>query len=352
MISKRIYLGVCWALALTLLPAGASLVWRPGEGWTDEKGSEISASSSRDQLELAKKLEANGDLGNAYKAYRGLLRRWPLSFSAPEAQFKIGQIEEAKGMFWEAYKSYQRMIDKYPNSSFFDQALERQYAIGNLYLAGEPNRLWKIPLGPSMEKTVEIYQQIIKNAPYGKYAPESQFKIGLAYEKWKKFSDAVKAYNQLIDKYPGHPIVDSAQYQIGYAWMLASSLPEYDQSAAEKSIEAFQDFLVRYPNSEKAQAAKDNIAKLISRRTQGALNIARFYETQGNIKGAIIYYNEVLRQNPDSEDAQIAKKRLVELKAMPADKLAESPAPQLQPVASATNETMARRAEPVQPVKQ
>lgn len=305
-----------FALFLGALTVPAALVWRPGEGWTDEKGSDISASSSRDQLELAKDLEKKGDLQNAYKAYRGLVRRWPLSFSAPEAQFKIASLEEAKGEFWQAYKSYQKMIEKYPSSTFFDQALERQFAIGNLYLAGEPARLWKIPLGPSMEKTIEIYESVIKNAPYGKYAPQAQFKIGLANEKAKKYNEAVKAYNSIIDKYPGNDIVDDAQYQIGYAWMRASSEPDYDQSAAEKSIESFQDFLVRYPTSEKAAAAKANIEMLQGRRTQGAFNIAQFYEKQGNIKAAFIYYNEVVRQNPNSEQSKEAKQKIDALRPL------------------------------------
>lgn len=303
-----------FALLLGAVTASAALVWRPGEGWTDEKGSDISASSSRDQLELAKQMEAKGDYDNAYKAYKGLVRRWPLSFSAPEAQYKIAWLEEQKGEFWQAYKSYQKMLEKYPSSTFFEQAIEREFAIGNLYLAGEPQRLWKIPLGPSMEKTIEIYETIIKNAPYGKYAALSQFKIGLANEKQKKFAEAVKAYNTLIDKYPGNDLVIDAQYQIGYAWMKASSEPEYDQSAAEKAIEAYQDFLVRYPASEKSAAAKSNIEMLSSRRVQGSLNIAQFYEKSGNLKAAYIYYNEVVRENPNSQQAQIAKAKIDQLK--------------------------------------
>jgi outer membrane protein assembly factor BamD len=220
------------------------------------------------------------------------------------------------GDFWGAYKSYKVMVEKYPASNFFDNTLERLYSIGNLYLAGEPARLWKIPIGPSMDKTVEIYESIIKAAPYGKYAPEAQFKIGLAREKQKKFSDAVAAYNTLIDKYPGNDIVDDAQYQIGHAWLKASSEPEYDQSAAEKSIEAFQDFIVRYPNSEKIDQAKEYIGSLNGRQTAGSFNIAKFYESQRNLKAAYIYYNEVIRQNPDSSQAQIAKKKVQELRPL------------------------------------
>src|SRR5471032_3202648 len=167
MLSLRPVLLALSALAFATSFAQANLVWRPGEGWSDESGSEISASSSRDQLELAHKLEAQGQRDAALKAYKGLLRRWPLSFFAPEAQFRMGKILEDEGDFYPAFQAFQKMVTKYPSSDYFAQALNEQYRIANLYLAGEPQRIWKIPVGPSMEKTVELYTRVIKNAPYG-----------------------------------------------------------------------------------------------------------------------------------------------------------------------------------------
>jgi outer membrane protein assembly factor BamD len=336
----------------------AALVWRPGEGWTDENGSEVSASSSKEQLDLALKLEESGDYKAALGAYRGLVRRWPLSFSAPEAQYHIGMMEEKLGDFARAFKSYQKMLEKYPASKFFDQAIERQFEIANLYLAGEPQRLWKIPVGSSMEKTVEMYKSVIRNAPYGKYAAQCQFNIGQAHEKSKKFTDAVASYNGLTERYPGHDLVDDAQYQVGYAWMRASSEADYDQSAAEKSIEAFEDFLVRFPNSEKVASAKDHIAQLRGKRNQGAFKIAQFYKSQGKVKAAEIYFSEVIKQNPNTTLAEQAEKELQTLRGHANSEQAKKSATEAEasPAAPGENvpvsgddESSARRAEPVDP---
>jgi len=157
---------------------------------------------------------------------------------------------------------------------------------------------------------------VIKNAPYGPYAPQAHFKIGLAREKQQKWSDAIASYNKLLDKYPGSDQAPSAQYQIGYAWYQASSQPDYDQSAAQKSIEAFQDFLVRFPSSEKVDQAKAYITELSSRRVQGSFNIAQFYEKQKNYKAAIIYYNDVVQQGPTTNQAGEAKQKLEMLKTL------------------------------------
>src|SRR5271170_2853410 len=98
------------AISLTL-PAEATLTWRPGEGWSDDSsGTDATASSSRDQLELAHKLEAEGRRDDALKAYKALLRRWPLSFFAPEAQYRVGKILEDEGDFNNAFQAFQKMV--------------------------------------------------------------------------------------------------------------------------------------------------------------------------------------------------------------------------------------------------
>jgi len=311
---QRLLLG-CLLLAFGLSSARAELTWRPGEGWSDESGGGGAfAASSRDQLEMAHKLEASGQRDDALKAYKNLLRRWPLSFFAPEAQFRVGKILEDEADFAGAFKAFQTMVQKYPSSEFFEQALNEQYRIANLYLAGEPQRIWKIPVGPSMDRTVEMYERIIKNAPYGTYAPQCQFNIGLARESQRRYTDAIDAYQLVLDNYPTSSVAPNAQYQIGYAWMRSSVSGDYDLGAARKAIDAFQDYLVRYPSSDKAVQAQENIQKLGQKQTQGAFDVAKFYETQHDSRAAFIYYNEVVREDPNSPQAQIAKKRIQELR--------------------------------------
>src|SRR3984885_6666168 len=138
MLRTRTFLCSLFALVFATSFAHATLVWRPGEGWSDESGSDVSASSSRDQLEMAHKLEAQGQRDAALKAYKGLLRRWPLSFFAPEAQYRMGKILEDEAEFKGAFDAFQKMVTKYPSSDYFTQALNEQYRIANLYLAGEP----------------------------------------------------------------------------------------------------------------------------------------------------------------------------------------------------------------------
>ncbi|MGD9895548.1 MAG: outer membrane protein assembly factor BamD, partial [Candidatus Methylacidiphilaceae bacterium] len=306
-------------LLVGLVPARlyAPLVWRPGEGWTDEStGTGLSASSSRDQLALGKKLLDAKDYDNALRAFNVLVRRWPYSFFAPEAQFRIAECLEKRGDFLKADKAYDKMIQKYPASSFFEQALERKLAIGNLFLAGEPQRLLGVPFGPSMKIAVEIYESIIRAAPYGRLAPVAEFQLGLARTNEKKYSEAIAAFSRILDKYPNSELADDAQYQLGYTWYVSALSTAYDQSSGEKAMEAFEDYIVRYPLGDKVAAAREHLALLKKRATLGSFNIAAFYEKTRNYKAAFIYYSDVIRQNPESEQGKIAEQKVKQLRPM------------------------------------
>jgi outer membrane protein assembly factor BamD (BamD/ComL family) len=55
---------------------------------------------------------------------------------------------------------------------------------------------------------------------------------------------------------------------------------------------------------------------MISKESSDTLRVGRFYDFSKNYKAASIYYNDVIRRFPESEEATAAKTRLDELKAL------------------------------------
>src|SRR6202035_4319771 len=139
--------------------------------------------------------------------------------------------------------------------------------------------------------------------------------IGQALEKSGSITATINAYQQVVDRYPSSDVAPNAMYQIGYVYFQASRQTGYDQTAAIRAQEAFEDFLLRYPNSEKVPQAQDNLKTLQGRKTENSYNIAKFYDKQKNYKAAYVYYNEVLQQQPDSQEAQRAKDRMDQIRS-------------------------------------
>ena len=309
------------ALALTAFPfrSPAPLIFIPGEGWTYEtpgtKGTWV-RERAKDQLQVAQDAIDHNDYRLALKAARRVVKTWPLSDYAPQAQYLVGRSYEARGDDEKAFNAYQSVIEKYPKIENFDEILQRQFDIANRFLAGKRFKVWGlIPLFPSMDKTAKMYTKVIKNGPYSPVAPQAQMNIGAAREKQSDYPQAVKAYERAADRYNDQPkIASDAIFKAGLAYNKEAKTAEYDQSVAGQAIAMFTDFMALYPDDSRVPEAEQLITSLKSEQARGSFKTAEFYQKNKQRDGALIYYNEVLLKDPDSQLANVARQRIDALK--------------------------------------
>jgi outer membrane protein assembly factor BamD len=305
--------------------ADAAVVFRPGEkAKYVPPGEEELSGDAAELFQIGQKAEKDGNLGRAIRAYRTLVRKYSRDALAAGAAFRGAQLYEQTNQFLEAAGTYRTVVVNYPTSPHFNEAIEGQFRIGEMYLNGKKLKLLGIPISTSMDRAVEIFATIIRTAPYGKYTARAQFDIGLAREKQGANDAALQAYQAVIDKFPNDPVAADAQYQMGYIWFTASKGGTRDIAATNNARTAFQDYLFRYPNSEKAAQARANLQLLEHKSTSRAYDVARFYDKQKAYRAAVIYYNEVIRQQPGSAESEKAKKRIEELRVKVGDKVLQS----------------------------
>jgi outer membrane protein assembly factor BamD (BamD/ComL family) len=137
----------------------------------------------------------------------------------------------------------------------------------------------------------------------------------LARQKQAANDAAIQAYQAVIDKFPNEPVAADAQYQIGYIWYEAARLGTNDQAATEKARNGFEDFLYRYPKSEKAPQARENLQRLQQKSTGDAMKVAKFYDKEKAYRAAVIYYTEVIQQHPGTPASAEAQKRIDQIRA-------------------------------------
>ena len=315
--SRLLLVVVCLLAAPFRSPA--PLIYRPGEGWSYEPvGGEgkWTRARAKDQLEVAQTAFDKKDYSLALKAARRVVKVWPLSDYAPQAQYLVGRCYEAKGKDEKAFKEYQKVLEQQPKSANFEEISQRQYEIANKYLAGKWFKLWGvIPIFPSMDKTADMYDKIVKNGPYGDVAPQAQMQMGAAREKQKNYPMAAKAYETAADRYHDRPkVAADALYREGVAYQKQAQTAEYDQSTAGQAISTFTDFMTLFPADTRANGAQKVIASLKAEQARGNFQIAKFYEKYHKWQGALVYYNQVLLEDPSSPYAAQARVRIDELK--------------------------------------
>ena len=324
--SRLLILPVLIWFALPELAVGA-VVFKPGEkAKYRTPGEEEMSGNAQELFSKAQEQEKKGNLKGAIKTYRTLVRKYSRDTLAPGSLYQMALLQEQTRQYLKAAQSYAILAEKFPKSDRFEESIEALFRIGEMYLAGRKVKILGIPFKASMEEACRIFSAIIRTAPYGKYTARAHFDTGRAREKQGANEAALAAYQQVVEKFPTDPLAVDAQYQIGYIWTKAMKSGTYDPNAAARAKTGFQDFLYRYPQSEKSAQARENLKTLDTKQTNTAFEIARFYDKQKRYRAAAIYYNDVIRQQPGSREGERAKKRISELRAKLGDAALQPPA--------------------------
>ena len=307
-------------------PSGASIIFKPGQkAEYVPPGEEEISGNAAEMYQTAQSAEKENNLKRAIRAYRTLVKRHPKDALAPNALFRAAQLQEQTHQYTPAANSYLQLVERYASSAHFDEAIEGPVRVGEIFLNGKKLKVLGIPIASALDRAVTIFANVVRTAPYGRYTARAQFNIGMAREKQGANDAAIQAYQAVVDKFPNEPIAVDAQYQIGYIWFTASQLGTNDAAAANNAKTAFQDFLFHYPKSEKAPQAHKNLDILEHKQTNNSFKVAKFYDKQKYYRAAVIYYNEVIRQQPGSEESNMAQKRIGQLRAKYGDAALQPP---------------------------
>ena len=302
-------------LSLGLAPAAfAGWMWSPQTGWVGPTGAV--KDSPEEQLRFAAGFFEQHDYERAQREFRKLIKAFKSSREAAEAQYYLGRCLEEDGDYYKAFLEYRKAIQTYPSTKRFDEILEREYQMGNYFLAGKKRKLFgTAALIPARDKAIEIFQAIVDDGPFSEYGQLAQYKLGLAHLALEDYEAAVSAFEQLTSRYPDSPLVDDAHYQIAQASLKGTFKSGYDQSPTDLAVRELEAFLRQYPDSGLSGEAAAKVQELRERRAEHEYHVAQFYERRRRRTSALIYYETIVNQFGKTSWAPKAAARIQVLQA-------------------------------------
>ena len=285
-----------------------------------EKESQEAAAST--MLRDAKTAASTGNSGRAQSIYKDIVTRYRFTDSAANAQFELATIQRGTGKLQDAYEAFQKFIDNYRQSPRFNDALQQQFEIAEEAKAGKKQpSLLLIPMKLDKSELVKMYEGVIRNSPYGKYAPYAQFAIGEVYQDDGDKPMANASYQAVVENYPNTKLASEAQFRIG-AISSAAARKTQDAQNLTATRDALETYKAANPTGERTGEAESLIQEVNTSQSYRSLEIGKFYEKAGKPKAAAIYYNEAIKFGaPDA--ALDARNRLTALASVFPDEMKE-----------------------------
>lgn len=306
---SRIFLVmIMFAAFFACSTAEAYYVWSPAEGKFISPENQTQK-TAEEQYGDALRLREEGKTDQMIRQLRELVRAFPLSAHAPEAQYLIATTVEEQGNQARAASEFQKLIHDFPQSNQVDQAVERLYSIGMVFLEGRKQKVLGVPILPTLPKAIETFQFIVDNAPYGAYGDQAQFQLGAAHRKMGHYGEAVGAFQKLIDDYPNSALSDDAHYQLAEASFELSQNTTSDQQSLSSASDHLKQFIQQYRTSSLAQRAEALKRQLDEQDAEKNYRIGLYYEKEGFIESALIYYEDVANRYVGTPFGQKAAER-------------------------------------------
>ncbi|MBI4651124.1 outer membrane protein assembly factor BamD [Candidatus Desantisbacteria bacterium] len=256
-------------------------------------------------LKIMKIAEDHYNKKNYFRArrnYKKVVNEYPKSNYADDAQFNIAKIFYERESYMRAIEEYEKLIDDFPASEKIPEAAQNLYSIGEIYW-GKGKRY----------DAVETFKKAVESYPFGKFAPDIQFRIANYYFEEKEYQDAITHFEKLLRLYPDHPAKSLSEYKLALSYFEASLHWALDQDNLNKTISQFNKIIMQNPDGPYTYDAKKKIEVCKDRLAKRQFMIAENYFKDDKYEAADIYYKTVLVNYPETIWASYAQFGMAEI---------------------------------------
>lgn len=177
---------------------------------------------------------------------------------------------------------HQRLIKSTDNELKYQKAIE-YYEKGDYY------------------KAIQVIEQIIPVYRGTTKSEKLYYYYANAYFHEHDYVMASYYFQRFTSGFPFSEFTEEATYMSAYCKYLESPRYSLDQTTTKEAIDEFQAFINKYPYGEKAAEATAKIDELRQRLMDKAYSIANLYYQMEDYRAAIVTYENVLKEFPDTQ---------------------------------------------------
>jgi outer membrane protein assembly factor BamD len=162
------------------------------------------------------------------------------------------------------------------------------------------------------KEAAKKFDQVDRENPYSDWARKALLMLAFSEYRAGEYDDCINAAKRYVTLHPSSPDAAYAQYLIASSYYDQILDVSRDQERAQKAIDAFQEVVHKYPDSEYALAAKKKIEMGRDQLAGKEMAIGRFYLKKRDFLGAINRFKVVVTQYQTTREVEEALERLTE----------------------------------------
>jgi outer membrane protein assembly factor BamD len=162
------------------------------------------------------------------------------------------------------------------------------------------------------DKAAKKFEEVDRQHPYSEWARKSLLMSSYAYYQGGDYDDSVNAAKRYITLHPGSPDAPYAEYLIAASYY--DQIPDItrDQASTQKALNALEEVVRKYPNTEYAVSAKQKIQVARDQLAGKEMQVGRYYLNKKDYIGAINRFKVVVTQYQTTRHVEEALERLTE----------------------------------------
>ncbi|MGY6646746.1 MAG: outer membrane protein assembly factor BamD [Salinarimonas sp.] len=162
------------------------------------------------------------------------------------------------------------------------------------------------------QRAIESFTELEDQYPVSDWARRALVMKAFAYYSANAYDDAIGVAQSYLRQYPGSEDAAYAQYIMAMAYY--DQIPDItrDQERTERAIRAFQELIDRYPDSEYVEDARAKLLLAFDQLAGKEMEVGRFYLNQRNYTGAINRFRIVVSDYQTTRHVEEALSRLTE----------------------------------------
>ena len=163
-----------------------------------------------------------------------------------------------------------------------------------------------------MSEAVKKFDAVDRQHPYSEFARKSLVMGAFAQYRQGNYDESVNSAKRYVSLYPSSPDAAYAQYIIGLSYHRQIRDVTQDQKEARRTIEAMDELVQRWPESEYVEDAKAKIRFARDQLAGKEMQVGRYYLERREYIAAMKRFRVVVENYSNTRHIEEALARLVE----------------------------------------